>query len=55
MKRVEIKLVFHIDETTEEGKEYIKEIENSSISDFVDEEESHFCKAAEVSHNITDL
>ena len=55
MKRVEIKLVFHIDETIEEGKEYIKQVEEGTISDFTEEGEAHFCKAIEFSHNITDL
>lgn len=39
MKEVKVTMVFHIDETTEHGKEVIKEMEETTVDEFNDEDE----------------
>ena len=55
MKKVKVTLVFHVDETTEKGQEIIKDVKESTLEDFRDEDDEPECIAKEYHYKINDL
>lgn len=54
MKEVKLTLVFHVDETTEKGKEVIKKVEKTTVADFIEDDEPE-CIAKEYHYEIKTL
>lgn len=54
MKEVTVTLKFHIDETTQEGKELIKEIASATMEEFKKDDEP-YATAQEYHYEIKDI
>ena len=54
MKEVKVTMVFHVDETTEKGKEIIQEIEEATVEEFQEDDEPE-CIAKKYHYEIKPL